>query len=485
VRWDRLLPEACPEGVGGRTVTAVTADSRQVGPGTLFFALAGTQADGADYVADAARRGAVGVVADRAISVPAGLPLAVHSQARQLLGQVAARLQDHPGRDLRVVGITGTNGKTTVAWLVRALLAEDIAQAAVMGTLGWGGAGPLRHSDHTTPDAVSLQRRLADLRDSGMRGVAMEVSSHALDQERLAGTPMDGAVWTNLSPEHLDYHGDLAAYRAAKVRLFARPELGFAVLNADDPASEAAAAAVAPGVRVLRYGRSHGEVSAHALRMGADGIQLEAETPVGRVAVASQLVGEVNAANLLAAVAVGVALGLDAETIGRRLSRAGAVPGRMELLGATPAGARVWVDYAHTADALERALASVRRLVTGELWCVFGCGGERDTEKRPAMGGAADRRCDRVVLTNDNPRGEDPEAILAAVRAGMDRLEPEVIPDRGAAIRHALEAAGHGAGVIIAGKGHEREQVLAEGAWAFSDREVVQEWLRTAGQGVG
>ena len=214
-------------------------------------------------------------------------------------------------------------------------------------------------------------------------------------------------------------------------------------------------------------------------------MELEAETPAGRVHVLSQMVGEVNAANLLAAVAVGVALGLDAETIGRRLSRAGAVPGRMELLGTTPAGARVWVDYAHTADALERALASVRRLVTGELWCVFGCGGERDRDKRPAMGRAADRRCDRVVLTNDNPRGEAPDAILTAVRGGMDRLEPEVIPERGAAIRHALQSAGYGAAVVIAGKGHEREQVLANEILDFSDREVVQDWLRTAGQGVG
>jgi UDP-N-acetylmuramoyl-L-alanyl-D-glutamate--2,6-diaminopimelate ligase len=485
MRWDRVLPEAVPEGMGSREVTAVTADSRQVTPGTLFFALGGGRVDGADYVTEAAQRGAIGVVSERAPTERAGLPWAVHPDARQLLGEAAARLRDCPGRDLTVVGVTGTNGKTTVAWLVGALLADEPGEAAIMGTLGWGAPGSLASTDHTTPDAEVLQHRLAVLRDAGMRGVAMEVSSHALDQKRLAGTPVDGAVWTNLSPEHLDYHGDLASYRAAKARLFARPELGFAVLNADDPACSAVAREIAPGTRVVRYGRENGEVSVHSLRLGADGIRLEAETPVGRARLSSPLVGEVNVANLLAAVAVGVALGLDAETIGRRLSRAGAVPGRMELLGTTPVGARVWVDYAHTAEALERSLASARRLVTGELWCVFGCGGERDREKRPEMGRAADRRCDRVVLTNDNPRGEAPEAILAAVRAGMERLEPAVIPDRGTAIRHALQSAERGAAVVIAGKGHETEQEVAGETLAFSDREVVREWLRTAGREAG
>ncbi|MFP4615469.1 MAG: UDP-N-acetylmuramoyl-L-alanyl-D-glutamate--2,6-diaminopimelate ligase [Thiohalorhabdus sp.] len=473
MRWEQLLPEAVCEGAGWRPVEAVAADSRTVRPGTLFFALRGTAADGHDYIGEAIAAGAMGVVAERAVDLPPETPLAVHPEARRLLGEAAARLASHPSRELPVVGVTGTNGKTTLAWLLAALFDDG----AVVGTLGWGRPTGLHPSGETTPDAVTLQARLSRLRAEGVTGVAMEASSHALDQERLAGTALVGAVWTNLTPEHLDYHGDLATYGAAKRRLLERPELDFAVINAEDPAAADFAGGVAPGVHLWRYGLEAGDVRMEQAECGPDGIRLRAATPRGEVAVRSALVGRVNRANLLAAVAAGLALGLEPAEVGRRLSAVPPVPGRMENLGTTPRGARVWVDYAHTADALERTLEGARELTQGALWCVFGCGGERDTEKRPAMGAVAARLCDSVVLTSDNPRGEDPEGILAAIRAGMKDIEPVVVPDRGAAIEHALGAAGPEDAVVIAGKGHEREQVLADRCVPFSDREAVRRWL--------
>ncbi|MFA9461422.1 UDP-N-acetylmuramoyl-L-alanyl-D-glutamate--2,6-diaminopimelate ligase [Thiohalorhabdus methylotrophus] len=481
MKWVRLLPEAVAEGAGWHMVSAVTADSRSVRPGSLFFALRGTVADGHDYIADALSAGAVGVVAERPVETPPEAPVVFHPEARRLLGEAAARLQDHPSRDMAVIGVTGTNGKTTLTWLLAALLGDG----AIIGTLGWGRPGELHPSGETTPDAVTLQGRLAHLRTEGVAGVAMEASSHALDQDRLAGTTLVGAVWSNLTPEHLDYHEDLQAYRAAKLRLLERPELGFAVINADDPEADAFAAVVAPDVRLWRYGLERGDVTLKEAKCGPEGIEMRAATPKGEVTVHSALVGRVNLANLLASVAAGLALGLSPARTGQRLSSAAPVPGRMENLGTTPRGAHVWIDYAHTADALDRALAGAGKLTEGALWCVFGCGGERDTAKRPAMGEVAARHCDRVVLTSDNPRGEDPEEIIRAIRAGMGDVEPTVIADRGAAIGHALAAADPGDTVIIAGKGHEREQEIAGRRIPFSDREAVRQWLAYPGEAAG
>jgi UDP-N-acetylmuramyl-tripeptide synthetase len=416
--------------------------------------------------------------------VPPETPLAVHPEARRLLGEAAARLHGHPSGALPVVAVTGTNGKTTVAWLLAGLFEAG----GVVGTLGWGRAGrqgTLQPSAETTPDAVTLQDRLARLRAAGVTGVAMEASSHGLDQQRLAGTTLAGAVWTNLSPEHLDYHRDLAAYRAAKARALARPELGFAVVNADDPEVAHFAGAVAPDVALWRFGLATGDVRAERVSARADGIDLVAATPAGPVTVRSALVGAVNVPNLLAAVATGLALGLDAATVGERLSAVPPVPGRMEDVGTTAAGAQVWVDFAHTADALERTLTGARELTAGRLWCVFGCGGERDSAKRAAMGEVAGRLCDQVVLTSDNPRSEDPEAIIDAIAAGLGGGEALREPDRAAAIGRALAGAAAGDGVVIAGKGHEDYQEVAGRRLPFSDREAVRQWLAPAGEAVG
>lgn len=478
MNWSELVPEAVAEGAGGQPVTAVTADSRTVTPGALFFALAGSRADGHDHIGEAVAAGAVGVVAERPVAVPPETALAVHAQARRLLGEAAARLYDHPSREMPVVAVTGTNGKTTVAWLLAGLFEHG----GLVGTLGWGRPAALQTASETTPDPVALQQRLRRMADDGVTGVAMEASSHGLDQQRLAGTALAGAVWTNLSPEHLDYHRDLAAYRAAKQRALARPDLGFAVVNAEDPEVAHFAGAVAPGVALWRFGVEQGDVRAERMTTRGDGIELVAATPLGPVTVRSALVGAVNVPNLLAAVATGLALGMAPATVAERLSAVPPVPGRMEDLGSTPAGARVWVDYAHTTDALERTLAGARELTRGRLWCVFGCGGERDRAKRPAMGEVAGRLCDRVVLTADNPRGEDPQAIIDAIAAGMDGAEVRAEPDRGAAIGTALAGAAAGDGVVIAGKGHEAYQEVAGHRLPFSDREAVRRWLAAAPQ---
>ncbi|MEF8793406.1 MAG: UDP-N-acetylmuramoyl-L-alanyl-D-glutamate--2,6-diaminopimelate ligase [Thiohalorhabdus sp.] len=478
MNWSEVLPEAVAEAHGGQPVSLVTADSRAVTPGALFFALGGSRADGHDHIGEAVAAGAVGVIAERPVAVPPETALAVHPEARRLLGEAAARLQGHPSRQMPVAVITGTNGKTTVAWLIAGLF----QRGGLVGTLGWGRPGALHSATETTPDPVTLEQRLRLMADDGTTGVAMEASSHGLDQHRLAGTDLAGAVWTNLSPEHLDYHRDLEAYRAAKQRALARPELGFAVVNAEDPEVTHFAGAVAPGVALWRFGVGQGDVRADSLCTRADGIELVAATPHGAVTVHSALVGAVNVPNLLAAVAAGLALGMAPATVAERLSGVPPVPGRMEDLGATPAGARVWVDYAHTADALERTLAGARELTANRLWCVFGCGGERDAGKRPAMGEVAGRLCDRVVLTADNPRGEDPAAIIEAIAAGIGAAEVRAEPDRGEAIGTALDSATAGDGVVIAGKGHEAYQEIAGRRVPFSDREVVRQWLATAPQ---
>ncbi len=476
MKWGELLPEACPPGSEGITVNAVVAHSQALQPNGLFFALSGHQTDGHRYIHEAVAAGAVGVVAERSVEVPPGTPLAVHPQARWLWGEAAARVHRHPGRDLCLVGVTGTNGKTSVAWLIRHLLPGAPQGAAFMGTLGWGRPGSLGRTQQTTPDPGVLQDRLEVLRTAGVQSVAMEVSSHALVQQRLAGCELQGAVWTNLTPEHLDYHSSLAAYREAKARLFARSELDFAILNREDPSLFAFERVLRPGTRRLLYGLREGEVAAEVFDCRLDGLYLQARTPVGRVVVRSPLVGRINVSNLLAAVAVGVAFGLTPEVIGECLSTALPIPGRMEDMGETSYGARVWVDYAHTPDALARTLAGVRELVPERLWCVFGCGGERDDTKRPAMGEVAAQVCDRVVLTSDNPRSEPPEAITHAISAGMLERAPEVILDREAAIHYALVTAKKGDGVVIAGKGHETAQEIAGSTIPFSDQEVVRSW---------
>ncbi|HHM04585.1 MAG TPA: UDP-N-acetylmuramoyl-L-alanyl-D-glutamate--2,6-diaminopimelate ligase [Gammaproteobacteria bacterium] len=458
-------------------VAGLSLDSRRVQAGDLFFACLGRAARGHDFIPAALARGAAAVCYDAAcpVSSDSPVPLVPVVDLGRRVGALAARFYGQPSRELNVIGITGTNGKTSCSHFLAQVLDEPGARCAVVGTLGSGTLERLHSSRHTTPDPISLQARLAELRAQGVQRLAMEVSSHALDQGRVEGVAFRGAVFTNLSRDHLDYHGDMAAYALAKQRLFNLPALRYAVVNGDDRYGRTILATERPGVAAVSYGLGpavaatvphlRGQVQKYA----PHGFELQVEGPWGEGRVTVPLLGRFNAANVLAVIATALAEGWTLSTILERVARLRPVPGRMEVIAAA-GRPLVVVDYAHTPDALEQALSSLRPHVSGRLWCVFGCGGERDRGKRPLMGGIAARLADRVIVTDDNPRSEDPAAIAADILAGMAPRAVPVIHARDAAIREAIGRAGAGDAVLIAGKGHEREQVLATGATAFCDR---------------
>jgi len=485
-----LPPEGDPE------VSRVTSDSRTVTPGTAFFAVRGSQQDGHDFAAEAARRGAAAVVAERQVSChPA--PLARVADARRALALAAARLEGNPGEALSLAGVTGTNGKTTVAWLVDACLRQAGVPSGLVGTVTYRWPGGERPAPHTTPDAVALQALLAEMRRAGARAAVLEVSSHALDQERVAGLPFRTAGFTNLTRDHLDYHGDLERYFRAKRRLFAEGLApgGVAVVNGDDPFGirlyrELAAA----GRTAWRFGVGAGaELRAHAVEMSLAGIEASLETPAGLLALRSPLVGAHNLENLLLAAGMALGLGLAPAAVAAGLSASPGAPGRLERI--ERGGVNAFVDYAHTDDALRRVTEALRRLAPRRLLVVFGCGGDRDRGKRPLMGEAAGRAADLSVVTSDNPRGEEPLAIIGEIlpgleRAGARRLEAAaaraggsgyaVVPDRREAIALALAAARPGDVVLIAGKGHEAYQITGSERRPFDDREEARRALGIA-----
>lgn len=451
---------------------ALRLDSRAVRPGDLFCAVRGVRADGHDFLSAARAAGAVAAVVERAGDAE-GLPRLVVSDTRAAAAHLAALFAGDPARRLHVVGITGTNGKTTTAVLVRHLLSE-LGPAAALGTLGVIGADGGRVEGRlTTPDPVELAGRLRDLVASGVRYLGMEVSSHALAQRRVDAVPFAAAVFTNLTRDHLDYHADMAEYRGAKLRLLSllRPD-GAAILNADEPAW----ADVAGGPARTRFGTAAGaDVRAADVALGPAGSEWTLETPEGAARVRLPLLGAFNVANALGAAAAARAAGLGPAAIAGALSRAPQVPGRMEIL--TRAPALIVRDYAHTPDALERALEALRPTVAGRLIVVFGAGGDRDPGKRPLMGRIATRGADLAIVTSDNPRTEDPDAI---VRAIVEELEPggwEPIVDRRKAIARALEIAGPGDAVLLAGKGHETYQEVDGERRPFDEAAIVSELL--------
>ncbi|MBK1727424.1 UDP-N-acetylmuramyl-tripeptide synthetase, partial [Halorhodospira neutriphila] len=407
-------------------VTGASADSRRVVPGDLFLALAGGREHGLAHCAAAIRAGAAAVAWDPEAPGPAApeppptgeVPVVAVPGLQRHLGAVAARLYGEPSQGLEVVAVTGTDGKTSVSHFTAQLLSEPGAPCGVVGTLGHGVPGRLRAGGLTTPDAAGLQRALAECRAEGCRGVALEASSHALDQGRLGGTAVDVAVLTHLGRDHLDYHGSAEAYADAKGRLFELPSLRAQVLNADDPfGRRLQERAAGPVFTYSLEGQAEAGLQAESIAPAADGLELVLRAGQRRHRLRLPLIGRFNAANALAAAAAATALGRPVEAVLERLAGLAPVPGRMERLTA-PGAPLVVVDYAHTPGALEQALQAVRAHTAGRLTVVFGCGGERDPGKRPLMGGAAARYADRVVLTDDNPRGEPPAAIRAAIRAG-------------------------------------------------------------------
>lgn len=476
---DLLDPEHVRHVVGDPTVEIrdLCANSRDAREGSLFFAVRGVREDGAKYVPDAVRRGAVAAVVPLDFEGDPGIPILKVADVRAAKSEIASRFFGEPSHAMRVVGVTGTNGKTTTAAMIRAILDYDRGPSVSIGTLGVEIGAHRIQSAHTTPDAIDVQRYLSRGRRMGCRSAVMEVSSHALDQRRVEHVHFSAAVFTNLSRDHLDYHGDMRAYLAAKKKLFeGLDEHAVAVLNDDDLAS----ASLRDGIRarVVTYGLSpRADHRASVRRVDIDGVSFVLHTETGDVYVHIRLVGRHNLMNAVAASSACMALGLPPESVRGGLSALRRIPGRLEPVDCGQ-DFRVLVDYAHTDDALARVLDSLRSLTRGRLITVFGCGGDRDPGKRPRMGAVAAQRSDKVILTSDNPRDEDPGDILRQIVRGMPAgTDFRIEPDRRAAIEMALRIARGGDIVLIAGKGHETEQIAGGNRIPFDDRAVAREVL--------
>lgn len=516
----------------GMVVTGVEYDSRRCGPGSIFVCLAGRDHDGHRFATAAARAGASLVVGEEP-GLEASLrpvPYLRVEDTRRALALLSCAFRQHPSRALTLTGVTGTNGKTSVAWMLHAIHLEAGWPSAVLGTLGSGTPGrgveidpeesaaerepglsaepradpyagrvetpappfagvPVRRGAHTTPEAPEFQREFARWRDHGLRAGVCEVSSHGLALRRSYGTRFACVVFTNLTEDHLDFHGTMDAYLEAKGRLFRREERGpeeppaRAVVNADDPRTSRLLDRSED--LVFRFGRKAGaDVRLLEAVSRPDGIRLRVAHEGGEIDLSSPLLGSFQADNLLAAFTAARALGIEAETAARGLARLRAVPGRMESIERGQPF-HVIVDYAHTPDALRRAAAALRPWTAGRLILVFGCGGDRDSAKRPLMGEEAARAADRIIITDDNPRSEDPGAIRAEIRVGVVRArgEADEVEDREEAIRRAFAEARAGDTVLIAGKGHETGQIRGDRTIPFDDREVAARWLEALGSG--
>jgi UDP-N-acetylmuramoyl-L-alanyl-D-glutamate--2,6-diaminopimelate ligase len=479
-------------------VTGVQYDSRRVRPGDIFVAMAGGTTDGNRFIEAALAKGAAAIVTDsrdmweRRASLPnGGGPFYLVANGRRALAGIAANLLDHPERKLKVSAVTGTNGKTTTAYLLEQMLKSVGRKCILIGTIQTHIGDEVRPSEHTTPEASDLLQLFADGVAAGCTEVVMEMSSHALDQERVYGVQVDVAIFTNLTQDHLDYHGSMEAYGAAKQRLFkgvgsAPPRV--AVINVDDPFG-AKIAAELPHVNLMTNAIDRPSLySAHVVKMHAGETRYEWQTPHASVEIVSPLTGRVNVYNLLAASCAALARGLSLDEIAAAAKNLQQVPGRFQVVpGSHEAGFTVVVDYAHTDDALRNLIALARELVApaaGRVITLFGCGGDRDRTKRPRMGRAAGEGSDLVVLTSDNPRTEDPEAILTEALAGVQQTATEcaVEADRASAIAKAIQSAKPGDIVLIAGKGHEKVQILKDGTVSFDDVEVAAQVLKGLAQ---
>lgn len=467
------LNQLLPQAQSAVLIRELTLDSRKVRPGDLFLAVPGLAQDGRVHIADAVARGAAAVAYEAqgaaAMSAQSAELLPIRGLAGQL-SAIAGRFYGEPSRGVRLVGVTGTNGKTSVSQLLAQALDRLGEHCGIVGTLGTGFHGALQSGRHTTPDPVAVQATLADLKQAGARAVAMEVSSHGLEQGRVAALDFDVAVYTNLSRDHLDYHGSMQAYGAAKARLFAWPELKCRVINLDDDFGRQLAAE-AHASRLIGY--SLDDASAYLFCREASfddqGVRAQIVTPQGEGLLRSPLLGRFNLSNLLAVVGALLGLNYALDEILAVLPLLQGPVGRMQRFGGQQLPLVV-VDYAHTPDALEKVLEALRPHVTGRLLCLFGCGGDRDRGKRPLMAQVAERLADVVLVTDDNPRSEDPAAILADIRGGFARADlVEFVPGRGEAIARLIASAQVGDVVVLAGKGHEDYQEIAGVRHAFSD----------------
>jgi UDP-N-acetylmuramoyl-L-alanyl-D-glutamate--2,6-diaminopimelate ligase len=482
LREEALLANSAAIPVSAATVTGIAYDSRQVRPGQIFVALKGLKADGAAFAGQAMQRGALAVVSDD--PRPSGFDgeWVTVTDARRALAYLAATFFDHPSAEMQVVGITGTNGKTTTAFLVASIFEAAKMRCGVLGTVGYSIASEMRPATHTTPEAPEVQRLLREMVDRGCTAAAMEVSSHALALRRVECTRFAAGVFTNLTRDHLDFHADMESYFAAKRRLFEMlPPKAPSLINLDDPRGSGLAASVA---RPVTYAVNRAaDITPGPLTFSLDGLSFDVRTPRGALHVGSPLVGRPNVYNILAAVATATALGVSFDAIERGVSALAGVPGRFQVVSSRNDEVTVVVDYAHTDDALRNLLETARPLTRGRLITVFGCGGDRDRTKRPLMGAVASRLSDLVVITSDNPRTEDPGRIIEEIRRGITAdtrraaAEPLAIPDRRLAIEKAIELARPGDVVLVAGKGHEQYQVIGGESLPFDDVTVASEAL--------
>ena len=473
-----------------RAITDIALDSRDVGPGSCFFALRGSRENGSAYAAEAVARGATAcVVEDYAAAVSLGVPVFELSSLRGSLGIIAKRFFGDPSAALSVFAVTGTNGKSTVAHITAQALNKLGLACGYIGTLGAGKLDELTPLGITTPDVISLNRWLARAADERLQHVALEVSSHALDQNRLAALKLGAAGFTNIGHDHLDYHGDIESYARSKRSLFEHRNLSTAIINIDDTLGADIATTIESTVDVWSCSSGNGtsgnraRVTAVELESSASGVnfKLIAGDTEGRIK--SRIPGRFNVDNLLLAAAFLLSLGRSMDQVCSALSRVHAVPGRMEYGGTSTAGTRIFIDYAHSPDSLLAALSALREFGPRKLIVVFGCGGERDASKRPMMGEIAEQHADRVILTSDNPRGEDNAIITQHIAAGMHAPQTATIKhDRGQAIESAIRDAGTDDIVLIAGKGHELVQEKGHTRTPFSDRAEVTRILSENGQ---
>jgi len=488
-------------------IKGLASDSRKVAPGDLFFACAGHKTHGIEFIADAISAGAVAVLCEgpdqdgtvigdaEILSDAAAVPVYQVSGLQHWLGKIAERFYGYPSQDMLVIGITGTNGKTSCSHYLAQMLDTEQKPCGLIGTLGYGRYGVLQLGEFTTPDAITLHALLAQMRDTGIRQVVLEVSSHALEQGRVAGIGFDGAIFTNLSRDHLDYHGDLETYGAVKQRLFSVSGLRYAVVNSDDETGQKLLSGLSSDLAVVAYGLNNnfsgladfakenpsniryvrGEITRH------DGSRLEIQikSSWGSDVISSGLLGIFNASNLLATLSMLLLIGIPLAQAAKSLREARSVPGRMEHFGGQQGQPLVVIDYAHTPDALEKVLTTLREFCQEQLWAVFGCGGDRDQGKRAQMGAVADRYADKVILTDDNPRSENGADIIAQIITGVGNSQRfSIVQDRAQAISQAISHAGKNDVVLIAGKGHEEYQIIGNQRIRFSDRGHVTEALQ-------
>ncbi len=481
-----LLPELqLPPGKAQQQITGISNDSRRIQGGDLFLACRGEHYDGARFITDAVARGAVAVLCETAVEADERLTNVVVVEVPDLAArqaELACRFYRQPSRAMQMIGITGTNGKTSCCHFVAQALTQLGRKAAIIGTTGNGFVGELQRATHTTPDAVQLQQLLAGLQQQGAAAVAMEVSSHALAQQRVAGVAFDQAVFTNLSRDHLDYHGTMPAYAEAKAKLFVDSGIQKAVINTDDAFGRELWRRLPAGIDAIAVGAEPvagaKQLRILSSRLDQQGIHAELDSPWGALTVNSPLLGSFNLYNLLSALAILVGAGIEPKRALAVLNQLPGVEGRMQAFTAANQPLVV-IDYAHTPDALDKALASLRQHCTGQLWCLFGCGGDRDRGKRPLMAQVAEQRADRLLITSDNPRSEDPEAIIDQVVAGLSWPESaQRQPDRRQAIEVLIRQAAATDVVLVAGKGHEDYQEINGVRHHFSDIEIVVDCLR-------